>query len=184
MNTEAPILERVATGDRSAVAACIERYSGLVWSLARRYIASEADAEEAVQEIFIELWSTAARFDPTRATEVTFVSMLARRRLIDHVRRAGRAPDFAELSEGEVPLSCEGERRHEAESEMDRVARAMGEMSSERRQVLHMSIWLGLSHGEIAERTDLPLGTIKSHLRRGLLAIRELLTSTATGENT
>ncbi len=80
------LLQRIAGGDRSAVAACIDTYSGLVWSLARRFLQNEADAEETVQEIFLELWEKAARFDPGVAGEVTFVSMIARRRLIDRRR--------------------------------------------------------------------------------------------------
>ncbi|MEM6484824.1 MAG: sigma-70 family RNA polymerase sigma factor [Pseudomonadota bacterium] len=181
MSPDTPLLERVACGDRTAVSACIDRYSGLVWSLARRFVANEADAEEVVQEIFIELWSTAARFDATRASEATYVSMIARRRLIDHVRRVARAPAREMLTDVEHLLARDGEPHLEATSETGRVLQAMTSMSCEQKQVVHMSTWLGMSHAAIAERTGQPLGTVKSHLRRGLIAIREQLGLDATG---
>ena len=66
------LLERIASGDRSAVAVCIDTYSGLVWSLARRFLANDADAEDAVQEIFMEIWSTADRYDANVAGDTTY----------------------------------------------------------------------------------------------------------------
>jgi len=95
----ASILERVAQGDPSAPAECIDRFSGLVWSLARRLCASASDAEDAVQEIFIDVWKSAGRFDPSIASETTFVAMIARRRLIDRGRRRMRRPEVPQIAE-------------------------------------------------------------------------------------
>ncbi len=92
------LLPRIAAGDPDAVQACIRRYGGLVWSLALRMSRSREDAEDAVQEIFISLWKSADRFDPSRATEVTFIAMVARRRLIDRRRAAQRRPEEATLN--------------------------------------------------------------------------------------
>ena len=99
------ILERVAAGDTQAVDECMSTYRGLVWSLARRQLANHADAEDAVQEIFIEIWRNAARFDPAVASEQTFISMIARRRLIDRHRKRGRQLDTAPISE-ELPVAA------------------------------------------------------------------------------
>src|SRR5436190_14026687 len=89
-NEEAPLLGRVAAGDEAAVRECLARYGGLVWSIARRF--EPSDAEDAVQEIFLDLWKSAARFDRAVASETAFVAMIARRRLIDRRRTRGRRP--------------------------------------------------------------------------------------------
>ena len=84
--TDPPILTRVARGDSAAVRECIDRYGGLVWSLARRFFANTADAEDATQDVFIHLWKSAGAYDPAIASEAVFVTTIARRRLIDGLR--------------------------------------------------------------------------------------------------
>lgn len=175
MNSDALLLQRIAAGDRAAVSECIDRYSGLVWSLARRFLAIEADAEEAVQDVFMELWTKADRFDPDKAAEATFVSMLARRRLIDRVRRERRSPDQTPLADVEHTLGQDGHAAIEASAESRRVLQAIERMAPDQRRVLRMATWLGMTHAAIAEETEIPLGTVKSHLRRGLSRIREQL---------
>lgn len=175
MSTEASLLERIASGDRAAVTQCIERYSGLVWSLSRRFIANQADAEEAVQDVFMELWTNAAKFDPERSAESTWVSMVARRRLIDRARREHREPDRQPLADVEHLLSGDGQAAIEASAEFRQVIKIIEGMNPEQRDVIRMSTWLGMTHAAIAQETKLPLGTVKSHLRRGLNRIREQL---------
>lgn len=178
------LLQRVARGDRKAASECIAAYSGLVWSLARRQLTNEADAEDAVQDIFIQLWRQADRFDPEVAGEATFVSMLARRRLIDRFRKAQREPQRAELDGSDAHVSaqlvqqglCEdGRQTLERSVEVSRVLAVIETLEPKQREIIHLSSWLGLSHGDIATRTGLPLGTVKSHLRRGLMKVREQL---------
>ena len=181
MTAEASLLERIAGGDRSAVALCIDQYSGLVWSLARRFIANEADAEEAVQDVFMELWANASRYDATKAGEATWISMVARLRLIDRARREKRAPESEPLADVEHLLTRDGHAAIEASAETTRVMEVIESMNPEQMQVVRMSTWLGMTHAAIAERTNLPLGTVKSHLRRGLSRIREQLGVAAAG---
>ena len=181
MSAEVSLLERIAGGDRNAVALCIDQYSGLVWSLARRFIANEADAEEAVQDVFMELWANASRFDASKAGEATWISMVARRRLIDRARRESRAPDSEPLSDVEHLLTRDGHAAIEASAETRLVMEVIESMNPEQMQVVRMSTWLGMTHAAIAERTNLPLGTVKSHLRRGLSRIREQLGVAAAG---
>lgn len=180
MSTSDSLIERIAGGDREAVTLCIDRYSGLVWSLARRFIANRADAEEAVQEVFLELWSNAKRFDPGKSCEATWISLIARRRLIDRARRERRAPDSEPLAAVEHLLSGDGHAVIEASAESERVMKVIDSMAPEQRQVIRMSTWLGMTHRAIADQLDLPLGTVKSHLRRGLGRIRAQLGVTAT----
>ncbi len=167
------LLQRIASGDRTAVQKCIDQYAGLVWSLTRRLTMNTAEAEDAVQEIFVELWRNAYRFDPEIASETAFVAMIARRRLIDRRRRLGRQRDRTQLDEATHTRPA-GEP-FEGGEEAAVAARAMQELSAEQQRVLRLSIFHGLSHEKIATATGLPLGTVKTHARRGLLRIRELL---------
>jgi RNA polymerase sigma-70 factor (ECF subfamily) len=175
MTESLSLLQRIASGDRAAASECIDAYSGLVWSLARRRLVNEADAEEAVQDIFMQLWRQAGRFDPSRGEEVTFVSVLARRRLVDRLRRQGRRPATTPLDEAELQLGEDGCEVLERSADVRRVRAILDTLEPKQREIIHLSSWLGLSHGAIAERTGLPLGTVKSHLRRGLMKVREQL---------
>ncbi|MEM7221291.1 MAG: sigma-70 family RNA polymerase sigma factor, partial [Pseudomonadota bacterium] len=175
MTPAQPLLQRIAEGDRRAVDECIDQYSGLIWSLARRFLRNEADAEEAVQEIFIDIWTSAGRFDATKSAEATFVSLLARRRLIDRARHAGREPPRDSLDDHAAVLHRDDHLTVEADAESRRVMRAIDALNTDQQQVLRMSTWLGMSHAAIAETTAMPLGTVKSHLRRGLAAVRKQL---------
>jgi RNA polymerase sigma-70 factor (ECF subfamily) len=168
------ILSRITAGDRAAVEECINSYGGLVWSLARRLSRSEADAEDAVQEIFIDVWRSAARFDEAQGSEVTFVAMIARRRMIDRLRQAQRHPVYEPPSEEMIDA-----RRHDREVERSAdaalAARAMEELRPEQRRVLRLAVCEGFTHQEIASATGMPLGTVKTHVRRGLAQIRAAL---------
>lgn len=169
------ILHRIATGDKTAVQDCLKAYGGLVWSLARRMSPNTDDAEDAVQEIFIDVWKNAERFDASQSSETTFIAMIARRRLIDRLRHSNRrlSPDSLEdltvepvnRSDGSLQMSVEAKE----------AAKALEQLRPEQKQVLQLSIIQGLSHQEISDATGIPLGTVKTHARRGLLQVREFL---------
>jgi RNA polymerase sigma-70 factor (ECF subfamily) len=180
VTSQTSILERIAAGDQAAVQACIEAYGDLVWSLARRFLRNDADAEDAVQDIFIDLWSSAARYDRNVASEVAFVSTIARRRLIDRLRQGKRRPGMDSLDDEEA-----GDARtpavlapFEEESDVAVVERVLATMEPEHREILALSLYEGYSHSEIAERLRLPLGTVKTRVRRGLIYIRDQLSIT------
>ena len=168
------ILERIAAGESGAVQECIDTYSRLLWSIALRFSRSPGDAEDAVQEIFVDLWKSAGRFDPARSSEKTFVAMIARRRLIDLLRRSERRPQLAAIPE-DFDFADPKQERLEASAEASLAARALEALKPEQRRVLLLSVVHGLSHSEIVERCQLPLGTVKSHVRRGLAEIRQAL---------
>jgi RNA polymerase sigma-70 factor, ECF subfamily len=175
--TEPNLLPLVAGGDQDAVRACLDRYGALVWSLARRMCRSSADAEDAVQDIFISVWKNADRFDAERGSEVTFIATIARRRLIDRVRRIGRRPVETTIDTG-MPTPDMGpsvEAPAALSDEVNIARAAMAELNEEQRRVLQMSIGHGLSHERIAEATGIPLGTVKTHIRRGLIRVRGLI---------
>ena len=168
------ILQRIASGDKGAVQECLNTYGGLVWSLARKMCPNTEDAEDAVQEIFIDIWKNAERFDEKQASETTFVAMLARRRLIDRLRKLQRRPQTASL-EDVIEPSNNFDKDMQTSVEARQAAEAMQSLRPEQKQVLFLSIFQGFSHQEISDLTGMPVGTVKSHARRGLIQVRELL---------
>lgn len=169
------ILKRIASGDKSAVQECLDTYGGLVWSLARRMSPNSDDAEDAVQEIFIDVWKNAARYDEAQASETTFVAMIARRRLIDRLRKTNRQPNIDSLEDVLAEPSGGKDTDIQMYVEAKEAAQAMKNLRPEQRQILHLSIVQGFSHQEIADALTMPLGTVKTHARRGLLQVREFL---------
>ena len=170
-----PLLHAVAAGDPSAVRTCIERWGGLVWSIARRFSPSTTEAEDAVQEIFVDLWRSASRFDPSIASETAFVAMIARRRLLDRRRRSQRRPDTEPMPESRGALAGAEHQQMEMCGEAAMAQKVLAQLRPEQRSVLIMATYQGLSHEEIASATGMPLGTVKAHARRGLIRVRELL---------
>ena len=168
------LLQRVGVGDTGAMLACMERFRGLIWSLVRRSCSNAADAEDVVQEIFISLWRSAHRFDPTIASESTFVSVIARRRLIDRTRQRMRRPAPGPILQ-DVEFDHEEQPRCQTTEASALTQAAMKKLRPEQQQVLQLSIECGCSHEQIATSTGLPLGTVKTHARRGLLRLREAL---------
>ncbi len=171
------LLPRVAAGDQEAVRQFIARYSNLIWSLALRMCLNKSDCEEAVQEIFVELWEKADRFDSSLGAEATFVSMITRRRLIDRQRRSSRRDRAFGLIE-DLDFAGGAESRGESLASSDEVnlaKAAMEDLREEQREVLNMAICRGMTHEQIASTLDMPLGTVKTHARRGLIALRDRL---------
>ncbi len=171
--TAPSLLQQVAKGDERAVRDCIDRFGGLVWSLARRMVPNEA--EDAVQEIFVELWKHAGRYDPSVASETAFVAMIARRRLIDRRRRIERSPASSALPDDPAEREPVTAPTLELREDVAKAAAALNQLSPEQQRVLRLSVYRGLSHERIAAVTGLPLGTVKTHARRGLMRIRDLL---------
>lgn len=168
------LLQRVAQNDSAAVQAVLDQFGGLVWSLARRFSLGQSDAEDVVQEIFLDVWKSAPRYDPGVASEATFIAMIARRRLIDRVRKTTRHPRPQTIEElpiaAAVPTS-----RAELTEEAAQAAQVLSSLTVDQQRVLRLSIYQGMSHEEISQATGLPLGTVKTHSRRGLIRIREVL---------
>jgi RNA polymerase sigma factor (sigma-70 family) len=172
-----PILHRVAAGEPGAVQECLERYGGLVWSLSRRFCPNREEAEDAVQEVFIEIWNKAKRYDASLSSEITFIAMIARRRLIDRGRRRQRALQTDVIEDENIlpPAEDRSQEMVDIGDEVDRAQKALAKLRPDEQKVLRLSIYEGLSHDQISKATSLPLGTVKTHLRRGLIRVREML---------
>lgn len=167
-------LAALSRGRPGAVEACLDAYGGLVLGLARRLLPEHADVEDAVHEIFIELWRSAERFDPDRASDRGFVAMLARRRIIDRRRRRSARPETVRWTPAAERPGTDHERtlgRVEAQPALE----ALETLDPDRRRWILMNVVEGWSHRDIARETDTPLGTVKSGIRRGLRQMRDWL---------
>lgn len=172
---EKTILQRIAAGDPHAVQDCMDTYGGLIWSMARKKGLPAAEADDIVQEVFIQLWKSAERYDPSLASETTFVAMIARRRLIDRLRKVGRRPRTQEIVP-DLHDKADGEHQQlEARVELSVAQKALGVLRPKERHVVLLSAYHGMSHSQIAEETGIPLGTVKTYIRRGLMRVKEAL---------
>lgn len=168
------LLQKVAAGQSRAVNQVIDAYGPLVWSIARKYFGRSAEAEDAVQDAFIAVWKAADRYDPEVAAESTYIAMIARRRMIDQLRKQGRRPSMRTLEGSPEPEVESGDRLADEEQVMT-VLKAINELDPPQPDVIKHSLMDGLTHPEIAEKTGLPLGTVKTHIRRGLIKVRKAL---------
>ena len=168
------ILQQVAANDQSAMDECLNRYGGLVWALVKRRCPLQADAEDVVQEVFMDIWKNAHRYDPSIAEESTFIAMITRRRLIDRSRRQQRLVDTAPLTEVPEPAS-DDLPNVEVNDKAARIREIMQQLSDDERRVIELAIDRGMSQSQIAEHIKMSLGTVKSHARRGMLRLRSLV---------
>jgi len=171
----APLLPRVAAGEPGALSELLDRSAALMQGIVRRYLGEAADIEDALQDIAVSIWKSAHRFDARQGRESTFLATITRRRMIDRLRQQSRRPETVDLGGVEEPDVEGAFDAVDAEDEVRRVERAIGELSTVRRRVLGMALKGGWTHVQIADRTGLPLGTVKSHVRRATAAVRARL---------
>lgn len=166
----ATLEDRLIVGDETVLREIFDEYSAMVFGIGRRLVGN--DAEDLVQQVFIAAWQGRERFDPSKGSLGAWLSGITRFKAIDHLRAAGRRPSTPSADVGE---------REAVEPVVDRVvdrmvlARALDTLPAARRVVVELGFFDDLTHPEIAERLDLPLGTVKSHMRRGLEALQREL---------
>lgn len=168
-------LEQVAVNAPGAMELCIKEYGSLVWNLVKRHVSSHSSAEDIVQEVFTEIWKSAARFDPSKGSEITYIATIARRRAIDWVRRQNTTLTTVALPEHYDQLMVAKEPENNALSDHEEVASMVQTLPEQTRRLFELHFERGLTQEEIAQQTDMPLGTVKTLLRRGLLDIRSRL---------
>jgi RNA polymerase sigma-70 factor, ECF subfamily len=172
------LVREVALGDEGAVAALYDRYGSILLGLLVRILGSRAEAEDVLQETFLQVWQRAAQFDPERGRAFTWLVTIGRSRAIDRLRSnrtRGRASDVtiddAQRDAGAVAADDEVIRTERREI----VERALGELPGEQREALLLAYLDGMTQTEIASRLGQPLGTVKTRTRSGLLKLRGLL---------
>lgn len=172
------LMRRVAAGEEEAVAALYDRFGALVYKAARQVLNSRAEAEDAVQEVFVRLWRTADRFDPRRARLVTWVMLIARRHLIDRLRRKGARPEQLGLDSGteggQIANRPPPEQPAEASPKLRERLRELPELQ---REVIERAYLQGFTLREVSQQLNSPLGTVKSALSRGLQRLRDRMGS-------
>ena len=167
------LIVRVAAGDRDAFAEFYDRWSGRLFALIVRILVDRAQSEEVLQEVFLEIWRSAASFSPSRGSARAWVVTMARRRAIDRVRSSQAARDREEQWRDYMPdvdLTVQAVEDSLAGEDVRRALDAVGEPQ---RSTLVMAYFTGLTHTEIARRTGVPLGTVKTRIRNGIARLRK-----------
>ncbi|MER5465334.1 MULTISPECIES: sigma-70 family RNA polymerase sigma factor [unclassified Streptomyces] len=171
------LLGLVARGDQEAFSRVYDSVSGPVLGLVRAVLRDPAQSEEVTQEVLIEVWRTAARFQPSRGSAMTWILTLAHRRAVDRVRSAQSASDRerrAALLE-RTPAYDDVTEQVEARLEREQVRRCLRSLTELQRQSVTLAYYRGLAYREVAELLSVPLGTVKTRLRDGLIRLRDCL---------
>lgn len=171
-NTDS-ILKLIAKGEDRAFNLLIEKYGNLVWSIGRKFLYKESDVEDAVQEVFIAIWKAAEKFDHTKASEVTFISMIARRRFIDYLRKVSKHRNLQSIDEDNGQELFKESILNES-TDLQLIKDAIGTLEIADQELLNLSVYQGYSHSEIAKLLNIPLGTVKTRIRRNLIKLKGL----------
>jgi RNA polymerase sigma-70 factor, ECF subfamily len=164
------LLERIRSKEQAAMADLFDRYGSMIFSVAMRVLRDAGNAEDVMQEVFIQLWENPRMFQAGRGSLGAWLLVVARNRAVDLLRR--RRPtdsvDEVVLAAG-TDVALEAERN----ATMEKVRRALDDLPQEQRQSVEMAFFEGLTHSEIAARTGDPLGTVKTRIRSALTGIRK-----------
>jgi RNA polymerase sigma-70 factor (ECF subfamily) len=168
------LIERIVARDETALAALYDRYSGLVCSVLNRILRDSASAEEILQDIFFQVWRTAAQFDPARGSVAGWLAVAARNRAISRLRRKnpGQTEDLVENAVA-LPFNLESEAAQK--QMMGKVKDALESLPKEQRDAIELAYFEGMTHSEIAARTGDPLGTVKTRLRSAVETLKKKL---------
>lgn len=170
-------LVRAAAGDERAFAELYDATAPRVFGLVLRILVDRAQAEEVTQEIYLEAWRGAARFDPNRGAAISWLLQIAHARAVDRVRSSQAQRNRDErigVRDTAVPIDEVAERA-ETSIESARARRALTELSEPQREAIELAYFGGLTQTEIAERLGAPLGTVKTRMRDGMRRLREIL---------
>jgi len=167
---DAALIARMRAGDQSAMADLYDRYSGVVYGVALRVLANTTAAEDVVQEIFLQLWRNPQSFDAERGRLAPWLAVIARNRAIYHLRKRPLEDDIDEL-----PISTGVDLESDSAQKLaiDKVRGVLEHPPAEQRKALELAYFEGMTHTEIAGKTGEPLGTVKTRIRTGLLALRK-----------
>ncbi|HKU92615.1 MAG TPA: sigma-70 family RNA polymerase sigma factor [Sphingomicrobium sp.] len=171
----AAVMGSVAGGDRGAFRILYQRTSAKLYGICLRLLGSEAEAQEVLQDAFVTVWRSAAQFDPAKASAITWLSVVARNKAIDRLRQrrpAGEDIDAAAEVPDDSPLAT---AVIEQEDDARRLAHCLEQLEDRSRAMIRAAFFDGASYPELAEREGVPLGTMKSWIRRGLLRLRGCL---------
>ncbi|CAA9209852.1 MAG: hypothetical protein AVDCRST_MAG42-810 [uncultured Chthoniobacterales bacterium] len=178
--TDTELLQLVAAGDHSSLDDLHRRYSGVLLATAFRVLNNTRDAEEVVQEAFVQIWEKAGIYDAERGKPLTWAMTLTRNKAIDRLRRIQRRHRLHDEIEEEAQIwdrivendSCDQAVSHETQA---MVRSAVIQLSGDQRRAIELAFFGGLTQHQIAEQLDEPLGTVKARIRRGMIKLRNII---------
>ena len=178
--TDTQLLELVASGDHVSLDQLHRRYSGVLLATAFRVLNNSRDAEEVVQEAFVQIWEKAGVYDVERGKPLTWAMTLTRNKAIDRLRRIQRRHRLHDEIEEEAQIwdrivendSCDQAVSHETQA---MVRSAVIQLSPDQRRAIELAFFTGLTQHQIAEKLDEPLGTVKARIRRGMIKLRNII---------
>ncbi|WP_419995561.1 sigma-70 family RNA polymerase sigma factor [Streptomyces boninensis] len=175
------LLTEVARGDQDAFAAVYDQVSGPVLGLVRSVLRNPEQSEEVTQEVLVEVWRTAARFRPDKGSAMTWVLTMAHRRAVDRVRsvQASAEREHKAALLDQLPAYDQVTEQVETRLEQQRVRRCLGALTKLQREAVTLAYYRGLTYREVAQLLSMPLGTVKTRLRDGLIRLRDCLGVTA-----
>ena len=172
------LVELVATGDQSALTTLYDATNRLIYSLILRVLSDVSSAEEVLVDVYTQVWRQAASYDANRGAPLAWMATIARSRAIDRLRSGWQDQRRKEPLEvlGDAPANAASPEETTAASERQRFVReALNILTPEQREVIELAYYSGLSHSEIAEKLNQPLGTVKTRTRLGMMKLREAL---------
>jgi RNA polymerase sigma-70 factor, ECF subfamily len=178
--TDAELVLHIAAGSEAALCEVYDRFSRLIYSIARRILRDNGDAEDVVQDVFVKLWAHALEYKPTHGSVSTWLMTIAHRTAIDQLRRRTVR---ATVDVEERELLAHPDPKPNTDVLLDRIglSGALATLKPDERELVELAFLEGLSHSQLVERTGMPLGTIKTRLRTGLIKLREVLGEWAHG---
>ena len=168
--SDAELISRIYSGDEGAMALLYDRYSNVVYAVALRVLSDGSAAEDILQDVFMQLWRNPQAFNASRGSLASWLAVIARNRAIDQLRK--KRPEV-EAAETVISVDPELESAADRSQAIEKVRAVLGGMPVEQRAALEMAFFEGLTHVEIAGKTGQPLGTVKTRIRSGLLAVRK-----------
>lgn len=190
-DAEAQLMASVRLGDRAAFRELYERFAHEVLAVCQRILDNHADAEDAAADVFAEVWRLRQRYDGRRSGARTYLVLLARSRAIDRLRSRGARPDrpagapVEETAAGAastIRVDADPESHARTDEICTMVRTALDQLDARQRTAMELAFYEGLSHREIAERLHTPLGTVKTHIRKGLAKLRFSLAEERQGD--
>jgi RNA polymerase sigma-70 factor (ECF subfamily) len=172
---EIKLLHRIACGDRAAFAQLYDQCSGILFATALKVLQDGKEAEDVLQEVFLQIWDKAGHYDPNLGRPLTWILTLTRHRAIDRLRAAQRRYKLVEQATPELAdRQSAAAEKHDADQNL-MVRQAVENLPAEQRTAIELAFFGGLTQDEISQNLQQPLGTIKARIRRGMLKLRDNL---------
>jgi RNA polymerase sigma-70 factor (ECF subfamily) len=167
------ILDLISKDHPGSFEMLIDKYGNLVWSIGKKFLYNQTDLEDGVQEVMLAIWKSAGKFDENKASEVTFISMIARRRFIDYLRKITKFKTQDSLEDENNNIHLYKESLLNEETDLALVKSAIEKFDTDDQELLRLSVYEGYSHSEISEILEIPLGTVKTRIRRNLMKLKD-----------